>query len=39
MLKMLDTPTRVVLCVTPVGGFSYDGAKMIDAVASAAQAK
>jgi general stress protein 26 len=39
MLKMLDTPTRVVLCVTPEGGFSYDGAKMINAVASAAQAK
>ncbi len=31
MIKMLDSPTRVVLCVTPVTSFSYDGAKMIHA--------
>ena len=36
MIKMLDSPTRVVLCVTPAKSFSYDGAKMIQA-ASAAQ--
>jgi general stress protein 26 len=34
MLKMLDSPDRVVLCVTPEKSFSYDGAKMVRAVAS-----
>jgi hypothetical protein len=37
MIKMLDTPMRVVLCVTPETSFSYDGAKMIAAVAGAAR--
>lgn len=31
MIKMLDSPSRVVLCVTPEKSFSYDGAKMIRA--------
>ena len=33
MLKMLDSPARVVLCVTPEKSFSYDGAKLIRAAA------
>jgi general stress protein 26 len=35
MIKMLDSPTRVVLCVTPAKSFSYDGAKMIQAASGA----
>ncbi len=31
MIKMLDSPTRVVLCVTPAASFSYDGTKMFHA--------
>jgi len=34
MSKMLDSPARVILCVTPEKSFSYDGAKMFKAVAA-----
>jgi hypothetical protein len=37
MIKTLDTPTRVVLCVSPEHSFSYDGTKMIRTIAGAAQ--
>jgi general stress protein 26 len=33
MLQMLDSPARVILCVTPEKSFSYDGAKLIRAAA------
>lgn len=37
VLKMLDTPARVVLCVSPEKSFSYDGTKLIRAAAGTAQ--
>jgi general stress protein 26 len=36
MLQMLDSPARVILCVTPQKSFSYDGAKLIRATAGVA---
>jgi len=37
MLKLLSSPDRVVLCVTPEKRFSYDGAKMAQALMHAMQ--
>ena len=37
LLKMLDTPARVVLCVSPENSFSYDGTKLFRAIAGGAQ--
>jgi general stress protein 26 len=36
LIKMLNSPTRVVLCVTPVTSFSYDGTKMMRATSGGA---
>jgi general stress protein 26 len=37
VLKMIDTPTRVVLCVSPEKSFSYDGTKLIRAIEDTAR--